>query len=97
MRKPNPDEELKAFKDLLWHVDLHRRITMDHAAVVAALDRMSAWVSAHSDGNGERSEEEVEANVVEAFWKYIAQRKAGLPPPKRGPGRPRKNPLPEES
>ena len=88
-RKPRPEEELKAWHHLAWHIDFKRKVAMDHAAVVEALDRISAWVSAHSDHNGERPQDEVEDNVNEAFWRKIAQIENPPELPKRG--RPPKN------
>jgi hypothetical protein len=95
-REPTLEEEVKAWRDLAWHIDLHRHITMNQPAIIAALDRMSSWVKAHSDHNGERPQEEVQANVATAFWTKIAQAEPVKLPPKRGRGRPRKNPLPDE-
>jgi hypothetical protein len=95
-REPTLEEEVKAWRALAWHIDLHRYLTMSQPHVVAALDRMSSWVRAHSDHNGERPEEEVNANVATAFWTKIAEAEPVKLPPKRGRGRPRKNPLPEE-
>lgn len=95
-REPTLEEEVQAWQKLAWHIDMHRTITMNHAAVVAALGRLSAWVGAHSDHNGERPEEVVNANVATAFWTQIAQAEPVKLPPKRGRGRPRKNPLPDE-
>jgi hypothetical protein len=90
-RAPTQNEELKGWKDLAWRIDLHRKVTMNHAAVVACLDQLSAWVAAHSDHNGERSEEEIQQNVIDAFWKHLVRRDPKPLPPKRGPGRPKKN------
>lgn len=90
MRKPTLEEEVLAWRHLAWEIDLHRKITMDHDRVVACLDRLSAWVGAHSDHNGERPESEVLKNVHEAFWKHIAKAEPKPLPPKRGPGRPKK-------
>lgn len=83
MRKPTKDEEIQAWQRLAWHMDMHRKITMNEREVIAGLNRMSAWVGAHSDHNGERPESEIQKNVNEAFWKHIAQKS---PPdlPKRG-------------
>lgn len=83
MRKPTKDEEIQAWHRLAWHMDMHRKVTMNEKEVIACLNRMSSWVGAHSDHNGERPESEIQKNVNEAFWKHIAQK---APPelPKRG-------------
>lgn len=78
MRKPTPEEELAAFKSLMWSIDLHRTITLNEKAVIAALNRISTWVQSHADANGERPASEVQKNINEAFWTQIAQHN---PPP----------------
>lgn len=96
MRKPTLEEELDGWQKLAWNIDMHRKITLSEQGVISGLNRMSAWVSAHSDHNGERPESEVQQNVNDAFWKHIAQYEPKPLPPapeKRGVGRPRKNPI----
>jgi len=94
VRKPTLEEEVLAWRHLAWKIDLERTLRMDEKAVIAILNRISAWVAAHSDMNGERPEEEVDANIATAFWTQIASAEPTAVPPKRGRGRPRKNPLP---
>jgi hypothetical protein len=89
MRKPTPEEELKAIHELFWRIDMGRTVMLNQELVVDCLNRISAWVAAHSTGNGERADHEIQQNVNAAFWKHIAQCE---PPAKRGPGRPRKEP-----
>lgn len=99
MRQPTPEEEVTAWRRLAWHIDLHRKITMNEPEVISSLNRMSAWVAAHSDANGERPEYDVQKNINEAFWTKIAEVVPKPLPPKRGRGRPRKvqeNPDDEE-
>lgn len=96
MRKPTPEEEVLAWRHLAWELDMHRSITMDEKRVIEVLNRISSWVASHSDANGERPEEEVDLNVATAFWTKIAKATPVKLPPKRGRGRPRKNPLPDE-
>jgi hypothetical protein len=72
-RKPTPKEEIAAWRALAWQINLHRTITMNEAAVIDCLKRMDAWVASHSTANGERKDSEVQQNVNEAFWKYIAK------------------------
>lgn len=71
-RKATKDEQLVAWERLAYEINLHRTITMQHDAVISCLKRIDGWVAAHGDANGERSQTEVNANVNEAFWKYIA-------------------------
>lgn len=91
MRKPTAEEEILAWRHLAWHIDLHRTVTMDNLQVVDALQRISSWVAAHSDANGERPEVEVDANIATAFWTKIARNDPTALPIKRGRGRPPKN------
>jgi hypothetical protein len=72
-RKPTAKEQAAAWHSLAFHINLHRTITMNHEAVVAALKRMDAYVAAHGTQNGERSADAIEANVRRAFWEQIAQ------------------------
>lgn len=72
-RKPTLKEEVAAWRALAWEVNLHRTITMNHDAVVKCLQRMDAYVGAHSSANGERPDNEIQQNVNEAFWKHIAK------------------------
>jgi hypothetical protein len=70
-RKPTQKEELRAFKGLLHELHLHRAITLDNEKVVAILDRMFSWTSAHNDRNGEAREREIEQAINRAFWERI--------------------------
>ena len=93
MRKPTPEEEVLAWRHLAWELDMHRSITMDERKVIEVLNRISSWVAAHSDANGERPIDEVDKNVSIAFWTKIAKNEPTALPAKRGRGRPRKNPI----
>lgn len=88
MRKPTLEEEVLAWRHLAWHIDMHRTITMNEKKVIEALNRITDWVAAHSDANGERPEAEVDKNVSAAFWSKIAQQEPKALESKRG--RPRK-------
>lgn len=44
---------------------------MNEAEVIKILNRMHAWTSAHSDGNGERTEAQMRNNINTAFWEKI--------------------------
>jgi len=71
-RLPTIEEELQAFKRAIWAINLHRTITMNEKEIFKILERFDHWVGAHSDFNGERRHEEIQANVNNAFWEFIA-------------------------
>lgn len=70
-RTPTMKEELRAWRDLAHELHMHRCITMNEPEVIKILDRMQAWSSAHSDGNGEWSDNQIENNINTAFWEKI--------------------------
>lgn len=70
-RKAMPKEYEDAMQRLLFQINLHRSITMNQDRVVECLQRIDAYVAAHADGNGERSDAEVQRNINAAFWTHI--------------------------
>lgn len=63
---------------------------MNHASVVACLDRIDRWVGAHGDHNGERPERDINKNINDAFWLHIAKIEPPARPEKPKLGRPKK-------
>lgn len=72
-RKPTMLEEVTAWRELAWEINLHRTITMDQAKIVECLKRMDSYVASHSDSNGTKRDPEVHQQVWGAFWTHIAQ------------------------
>lgn len=86
-RKPTQAEQLDAWKHLAFEMNLHRTITMNNGAVVKCLERIDAWVGAHSDRNGEKSEKDIELSIRWAFWNFICKNPvAGLKDQPKAPG-----------
>lgn len=65
-------EELQAFKDIAYLLHMHRNITMDNNEVVKLLDRLHHWTASHSDGNGGKTEIQIQQNINRAFWLHLA-------------------------
>lgn len=72
-RKATTTDQLDAWKNLAFELNLHRTITMNEEGVRTCLARIDKWVQSHSTHNGERSEKQVQANVNEAFWQHICR------------------------
>lgn len=72
-RLPTLQEELFAFKQTVWDLNLHRTVTMNEKEIFKILVRYDHWVGAHSAHNGERSDAAIAANVNNAFWEHIVQ------------------------
>ena len=86
-RKPLLQEQVDAWNRYAFELNLHRTITMNHERIMECLKRLDSYVGAHSDANGERPEKEVQGNIAEAFWRFIAQAEPATLPPR---GRPKK-------
>ena len=56
-------EQLTTFKRLLHEVHTARSVTMNKKRIIDLLDLISQWSYAHSDGNGERSEEDIQDRI----------------------------------
>ena len=63
----NQKERLETMEAFFWRMNLHRTLTMREDKVFEMLKMMDAWVSAHSDGNGERSDKDVKKNINAAY------------------------------
>lgn len=83
VRKATAEEMLVAWRTIAFELNMHRHIAMNHAGVVACLDRIDKWVNAHSTGNGERTDREIALSVNEAFWKHIARTEPQPLPPRK--------------
>jgi len=75
-RTPTAKEELEAHRRLLFDINFHRCVTMNHAAVMKLMSHIDSYVGAHSDHNGERPEAEIKRNVNAAFWEHIVRDEA---------------------
>lgn len=67
-KTPLLKEKIRVYEGLLHDIQFHREVTMNHAAVVALLDKIGGWSNAHRRGNGEYNEKEQQAIVDAAFW-----------------------------
>jgi hypothetical protein len=72
-RRPTLVEELAAFHMLAWDLNFHRTISMNNTAIINILTRIDSWVGAHGAHNGERSERDIDRQVVTAFWENLAK------------------------
>ena len=77
-RKPNKQEQLDAWKQLAFEINLYRTVNTDPQGVQECLRRIDRWVNAHQ----ERPGVDAEANVITAFWEQICKNPAaGLKDP----------------
>ena len=65
----NQKERLEILEKFFWRLNFHRVVTMREDKVFEMLKMVDAWVNAHSDHNGERSEKDVKRNVQDAYEK----------------------------
>jgi len=65
---PNRNEKIEVYERLLHDIQFHREVTMNHAAVVALLDKIGAWSYSHRRGNGEYDEKELQSQIDRSFW-----------------------------
>jgi hypothetical protein len=65
---PLMKEKVATYERLLHDLHFHRSVTMNNAAVVELLNRISTWSQAHYRGNGELDERQLQAGIDEAFW-----------------------------
>lgn len=63
----NQKERLEIMEKFFWRMNFHRTHTMNEKAVIQMLQMMDMWVNAHSDRNGERSEQDIKRNVQKAY------------------------------
>ena len=65
----NQKERLETLEKFFWRLNFHRTVSMREDKVHEMLKMADAWVAAHSDHNGERSDAEVKKNVQAAYVK----------------------------
>ena len=68
-RKISDKEKVKILDDFLFRLHFHRYVSMDEKKVLAMLTISDAYVNAHSNHNGERTDTEVQANINAALEK----------------------------
>lgn len=65
----NQKEKLEILEKFMWRLNFHRTVTMNEKSIFAMLKLADGFVEAHSDGNGERSDKDIKANVQVAYEK----------------------------
>lgn len=69
VKRPTQKEKIAVYEDLLHLIQLHAEVTMEPLKVKELINRICSWSYAHRAGNGERSDEQRDANIDAAFWK----------------------------
>lgn len=77
MRKPNLTEKVAQYENLFNDIGLACEMD-DHEKVTALIHNIRVWRWAHRDGNGEKSDKEVEAAIREKFWNLRNWPKSGM-------------------
>jgi hypothetical protein len=69
MKKPTLKEKVEVYEKFLFRLNFHRTITMNEKGVFALLKLADGWCDAHSTGNGEKPDKQIQENVNHAFEK----------------------------